>query len=258
MKTKTKTNYADFDSIIYEHNSLPSTQTEAKRLALSGISKAIVVAKEQTSGRGRCGRSWKSPNSGLYVSFLITPKIHPSSIHLMNFAAGLAVAFHLRNFYKINAVLKWPNDVIIEEEGNYRKICGILSEAAINTNEVKHCIVGIGINCKREVIPPELAHRACALDEYVSNIDRRGLLKGISDELFSRVENFELFGVEELLQEYASSCSTIGKSVQIETGDEIINGIAIGIEKSGELLVETGNGIEKFSSADVFHATINL
>jgi len=82
-------------------------------------------------------------------------------------------------------------------------------------------------------------------------------LTGISQEFFSRIECFETFGVNKLLQDYIAFCSTIGKVVQIDTGDEIVNGTAIGLGESGELLVETKNGIEKFSSADVFHATIS-
>ena len=260
------THCTDYDSIIYEYDSLTSTQTEAKRLVLSGIQKAIVVAKEQTHGKGRCGRNWESPQEGgLYVSFLITPKIHPSNIHLINFAAGLAVASDLKDSYGLNAALKWPNDVIIPEEHimpdggkefSYKKICGILSEASISPEEVKYCIVGIGINCRKRTIPSELLYRACALDEYVSNIDYRRLLTGISNEFFNRVESLEHEGKRELLEEYVSFCSTIGKTIQIKTGDEEINGTAIGIEESGELLVETVNGVAKFSSADVFHAAI--
>ena len=259
--------YSDFDSIIYEYDSLISTQIEAKRLALSGIQKAIVVAKEQTHGKGRCGRNWESPQEGgLYVSFLITPIIHPSNIHLINFAAGLAVASHLKDSYGIGAALKWPNDVIIPEEHimpdgnkmfNYKKICGILSEASISPEKVKYCIVGIGINCKKQTIPTELLSSACALDEYVSNIDNKELLISISNELFNRVKSFELEGKRKLLQEYVSFCSTIGKTIQVETGDEVINGTAIGIEESGELSVETVNGVVKFSSVDVFHAAIS-
>jgi len=267
LRTKT----FDFDNIIYDYNSLTSTQTEAKRLALSGIKRAIVVTKEQTNGKGRCGRNWKSPlGGGLYVSYLLTLKIHPSRIHLMNFVAGLAVVFFLNDTYGINAALKWPNDVIIESNNDsiddlnsthsscsaYRKICGILSEAATNADEVKFCIVGIGINCKQEAIPPEISSCACALDEYVDNIDERDLLRGISNEFFTRVENFESLGTDKLLEEYVSHCSTIGKTVRIETDNVTINGIATGIGESGELLVETKNGVEKFSSADVFHATI--
>ena len=252
-----KTNYSELESIIYRYNSLTSTQAEAKRLALNGIQTAIVTANEQTSGKGRCDRSWESPrDGGLYVSFLVRPRIHPSNIHLINLAAGLAVASFLRYSYGISAALKWPNDVIIEEEGTIKKICGILSEASIYDAEVKFCIVGIGINCKRESIPAELSRRACALDEYVNNIDKKDLLKGISSELFSRIENFELQGAEKILQEYIPFCTTIGRAVQIETGERTINGTAIGIGQSGELLAETKNGVEKFSSGDVFHATI--
>ena len=261
-----KTYCSDFDSIIYEYDSLTSTQTEAKRLALTGIQKAIVVTKEQTHGKGRCGRNWESPQEGgLYVSFLINPIIHPSEIHLISFTAGLAVASHLRDTYGIGAALKWPNDVIIPEDntisGNgrafsFKKICGILSEASISPEEVKYCIVGIGINCKKQTIPTELLSRACALDEYVRNIDFRKLLIDISNEFFNRVKSFEIEGKRKLLQEYVSFCSTIGKTIQIETGDEVIKGIATGIEESGELLVETVNGVVKFSSADVLHAAI--
>ena len=259
MKTKMQTNCDDFDSLIYEYDSLPSTQTEAKRLALDGVKKAIIVTKEQTRGRGRCGRNWESlHDGGLYVSFLITPHIHPSNIHLLNFAAGLSVVFHLRNIHGIDAALKWPNDVITETEGKLRKICGILTEAAINGEDVKYCIVGIGVNCKLAAIPPELIYRACALDEYIDDTDNRVLLEGITNEFYKRLECLELGDTENLLQEYISSCSTIGKAVRIETGDRIINGTATGIGSTGELLVETGNGIEKFSSADVFHATICL
>lgn len=252
-----KTNYSDFDSMIHHYDSLTSTQAEAKRLALNEIQKAIVTADEQTGGRGRCGRNWESPRKGgLYVSFLIRPHIHPSKVHLINLASGLAVASFLRHSFGIKAVLKWPNDVIIKEEENLKKICGILSEASIYDEEVKFCIVGIGINCKRSAIPPELSYRACALDEYVDNIDNRELLNGIYREFSNRIEDFELLGAGKLMQDYISICTTIGKAVQIETGDMAITGTAIGIGESGELLVDTIDGVKKFSSGDVYHATI--
>lgn len=244
----------NFESLLYEYESLSSTQIEAKRLFSIGVRRAVVTAKRQTSGRGRHSRCWESPDGGLYVSFLFTPQIRPSLLHLVNIASALAVRDTLRSWLKIPAILKWPNDVLVEP--SERKICGILCESGIDSDRVSYCVVGIGINCNKSSIPSDLIARACAIDEFVIEPNRDELLRLVAEDFFSRVELLDEAS-SELLTEYREKCVTLGRNVRMDTNGGIILGTAIGIDENGELIVKRNNGkIQSFSAADAFHAKI--
>lgn len=243
----------DFEAIFYEYDALPSTQIEAKRLAALGIKRAIVVAREQTHGRGRHARKWESNAGGLYVSFLVCSGIHPSMLHAATIIPALAVHGVL-NGLGLCAILKWPNDVLVEIDNYEKKICGILCESAIENESVKYCVIGVGVNCELNSIPDELRHRACAIDEFIERVDRKKILFEIAEKIFLRFDNFNS---QKIMEEYRANCATLGRDVRIETGDNVILGRATQIDDSGELVVETEkSGVKKFNAADVFHATI--
>ncbi len=120
-----------------------STNEEVKRLAAQGAEDGTVVAAEhQTSGRGRFGRVWDSDNGGLYFTILLRPELPPSDIASITLAAGYGVCLAVREYSGADARIKWPNDVII---GN-RKICGILTEMAAQSDRIDYVAIGIGIN----------------------------------------------------------------------------------------------------------------
>lgn len=140
--------------IIYE--SLGSTQDLARELARQGDSEGTaILALEQTSGRGRLGRTWVSPpGKNLALSVILKPQINPQHASLLGMAASIATAETVESCGIARAELKWPNDVLV----NGRKIAGILSEAAVTSDRVEYVIVGLGLNlnCSREDFPHDL------------------------------------------------------------------------------------------------------
>src|SRR6266576_3119890 len=143
-----------FKPQVIRYDSLPSTNTEAARLAVLGVEEGLcVVADEQTAGRGRLQRTWLSPKgAGLYCSTLLRPIIPLDQWPLLTFMAALAVSDALRNACDLETDIKWPNDLLSGE----RKICGILAEA-IDTDKGRAVVVGIGVNLTKEAFPPQLA-----------------------------------------------------------------------------------------------------
>jgi BirA family biotin operon repressor/biotin-[acetyl-CoA-carboxylase] ligase len=148
-------------------DSIDSTNTEVIRQAVSGAAEGlVVVATEQTAGRGRQGRQWISVKaSGLYLSILLRPKSEPRFLPLITLTAAIAIYDLLADSFGLSPDIKWPNDILINE----KKICGILAETA-ETPHGLAVVVGIGINLRSTNFPPELAKSATSLQaEAVSS-----------------------------------------------------------------------------------------
>lgn len=207
-----------------------STQLEARRLIAGGIAKTgdIVLANEQTAGRGRFGRSWISPIGGLYVTFILVPD------PLVSLKAGLAVVRVLQSA-GIDAKLKWPNDVLVEE----RKIAGILVET-----DGDHSLAGIGINLT--VAPLETA---TCVAQYADVASSEEWARAIADELIEiSSEGFSF-------DEYRRACMTLGQTVLIDgIGDEPpFEGTALDVDDEGRLIVQTEQGLRTVSSGECLH-----
>jgi len=161
---------------IIKFKKVSSTQDIAKKLAEKNIREAIVLAEEQTSGRGRYGRAWFSPIGGLWFSILLRPNIDPmDSIKLMALT-GLAITKAIRDFTHLPAFIKWPNDVYI----NDKKVCGILIESSIEDNRLKYIIIGIGLNVNNSFsnISPNILKNITSLrSELGKFIDKEALFK---------------------------------------------------------------------------------
>ena len=151
-----------FKSQVIRYASLPSTNTEAARLAAQGAEEGLcIVADEQTAGRGRLQRSWLSPKgAGIYFSTLLRPLIPLDQWPLITFVAALAVSDALRVACDLETDIKWPNDLLAGE----RKICGILAEA-IETPQGRGVVVGIGINLTKEAFQADLTNVAISVEE---------------------------------------------------------------------------------------------
>src|SRR5215467_2333173 len=151
-----------FEPKILRYESLPSTNTEAARLAVEGATEGLtVIASEQTAGRGRMQRAWLSPRgAGLYLSIVLKPKLPLDQWPLVTFASAVAVAETLDSDFGVSTDIKWPNDILSSE----RKICGILAES-IETSEGRTLILGIGINLTSQAFPGELNGVAASVEE---------------------------------------------------------------------------------------------
>ena len=227
---------------ILRFESLPSTNTELSRLASEGAEEGVsVVADEQTAGRGRLQRAWSSPKgAGLYFSILLRPKIATNYWPLITMMAAVAVYDALGDACRLQADIKWPNDLLSGE----RKICGILAEA-IETPAGRAVIVGIGINLTQNAYPAELGDVATSVSEATDrSADREAILTALLRWLthWYALLN-ESVGPESIVSAWSSRSSyAFGRLVQLSNGDEAWQGTTCGIERDGALRLRTEDG----------------
>ncbi|MDO5116517.1 MAG: biotin--[acetyl-CoA-carboxylase] ligase [Synergistaceae bacterium] len=232
-----------------------STQKVLKKMAAQDAEGGVVALSEiQSEGRGRRGRSWcGAPGKNLTFSVLLRPKLKPGEVQLLNLAAGLAVKESLREYCGIPAELKWPNDILCRG----RKLCGILSEAAGESDRIYYAVTGIGLNVNTaaEDFPEELrASATSTLIESGRSIPRWKLLIKLLERFAVYMELLaSREGAEKLLALYRLGCDTVGREVRVIQDGETFTGRAVGISAEGALIVLTGEGEKIFAAADVFH-----
>ena len=214
---------------VYYFKETQSTNIAAKA-ARDVPDKSLFIAESQTGGRGRLGRSWSSPTGdGIWMSLYLKPQISPVFVAQLTLVAGLAVSRAIEN-----TSIKWPNDILMGD----KKICGILTEMAAETDRVEHVIVGIGINVNNKRFPKELHDKATSL--YIENgrkYKREEIIIKIINEFNSLYDLFLIRGFSALRSEYKEKCSTLNRRVAvISNGSEIIAD-AVDITENGELVV---------------------
>jgi BirA family biotin operon repressor/biotin-[acetyl-CoA-carboxylase] ligase len=227
---------------ILRFDSLPSTNTEAARAAVNGAAEGLcVVAREQTRGRGRQQRVWVSPmDAGLYFSIVLRPRLDTSRWPLLTLMAALAVTDTLAESYALAVDIKWPNDIYADE----RKLGGILAEM-IETPLGHACIVGIGLNLKKNAFPAELREVATAVETLTGQLpDVERLLSSLVRAIAHRYHLLEEpDGAQQTLDDWtARSSYACGKQVRVALDQGIIEGVTRGLEPDGALRVETRAG----------------
>lgn len=217
-----------------------STNQEVKRIACDYPNGTAVVAEKQTAGKGRLGRVWSSPKgTGLWFSILLKPNIAPNQIAGITLACGLGVCKAIRKYTGLNALIKWPNDIII---GN-KKICGILTEMKAEADKISYAVVGIGINVNTTEFEEDIKHKATSLSvEANKAIDRAELFKEIMVYLERSFDDYFSNPDEVVSDEYIKLCATLGRNVAVARGNTAFNGKAVGVEATGDLLVEIADG----------------
>ena len=234
---------------ILRFDSLASTNTEAVSQAKRGADEGLcVVAKRQTAGRGRHGRSWISPeNAGLYFSIVLRPKIAVRYLPLLTLMSAVVVYDVLCEFYELKPDIKWANDVHV----NGKKICGILAEA-VETNLGLAVIVGIGINLDSRNFPPELSEISTSI---ASETDKKPNLEKLLEELTGKFSIFykiinEENGALKIREEWLKRSSyAFDKKVRAVLTNETIVGKTCGIEENGALRIRQANGFVKIIQA---------
>jgi BirA family transcriptional regulator, biotin operon repressor / biotin---[acetyl-CoA-carboxylase] ligase len=227
---------------FFYHHSLPSTMDEARKLAKNGTPEwSVVLAETQTAGRGRRGRVWQSaPNSGLYFTLVLYPKLESQNLGLLPLLVGASLAKTIVATTGIEVHLKWSND-LLSPDG--RKFCGILCE---HTSAA--LLLGIGINLLPQAFPPEL--RAAALEEYAP-VQRWHLLEAIVTDLQTEYRHF-LEQPQHALQLWKAQPNTLGRTVQVlEPDGTRWDGVALDLDASGGLLVQTPSQTKIVHAADV-------
>jgi len=233
-----------------------STNEDMRRLAkVNAPSGSVLIAEEQTAGRGRLGRTWTAPaRSSLTMSVLLRPQAPLATpLGWIPLLAALAVDDALRRAELGGTGVKWPNDVMVNE----RKIAGILSERVDHDGSLA-VVVGMGINVgmrASELPTPE----ATSLDVLGQPLDREVLLKSVLRCLATRYEQFGNGEGDALRHTYLERSTTVGQQVRVELPDgEAIRGVAVDVDESGALLVDEGSGVRVVAAADVSHVRANL
>ncbi|WP_328887416.1 biotin--[acetyl-CoA-carboxylase] ligase [Streptomyces sp. NBC_00316] len=238
-------------------DSTGSTNTDLAARAAELAEGTVLVAEEQTAGRGRLDRSWTAPaRSGLFFSVYLVPG-DDVPVHRWGWLpllAGVATATGLAKAAGVDTALKWPNDLLVDVAGEERKAGGILAERAGNG-----VVVGIGLNVTlRAAELPAPTAASLSLAGAVST-DRETLLRGVLRSLDHWYVEWRAAGGDAarsgLQAAYAAGCATLGRTVRAQLpGDRSVVGEAVAVDGDGRLILSTADGVqEPLSAADIIH-----
>jgi BirA family transcriptional regulator, biotin operon repressor / biotin---[acetyl-CoA-carboxylase] ligase len=244
-----------FGKRLYHFFKTDSTNRVALELGHSGEPEgAVVLAEEQTAGRGRAGRSWQSDRAaGIYVTLLLRPKLSPVQAPLLTMMAGLSAHAAIQAVTGLTPDLKWPNDLLIRG----KKIGGILTEMHAEPSQVRFVIVGIGLNVNQEKFPGELGQTATSLRiETGKHESRLELLVRLLREFESDYNRFLREGPPAVTGKFeAVSSYAKGKRVRVASGTVNFSGVTAGLGPEGLLQVKRDDGqVVTVISGDVTEA----
>jgi len=220
-----------------------STNSDAMALGREGEAEGtVVIAEEQTAGRGRLGRTWESSRGvNLSLSILLRPAIAPWLAPQLSLVAGIAVAETVRE-EGIDARIKWPNDVVVVGEGNrLRKLSGLLTEIEAESDRVSFVVVGIGVNLNADAscFSPELAGKATSvLLERGTRTDRAAFAARLLTRFAECYETWKCGGFAAVAPRWRSLSVLDGRPVAVAAPGEDFHGTCAGIDDDGALLLD--------------------
>lgn len=227
---------------LYFYENIDSTNTKAKQLAETGAtSGTLVVANMQTRGKGRRGRQWESPSdTGIFMTLILKPDMNPSKASMLTLVMALAVVKACNEVTSSTSYIKWPNDIVL----NNKKICGILTEMSAEMDYINHIVIGIGINANIDSFPEELIDKATSIKiENGKDVKRALLINRILVRFEQEYETFMHNGsLKAQMEEYNEFLINKDKEVAIIEHSNQYQGIALGINETGELLVRKKDG----------------
>lgn len=228
-----------------------STNTLAKEMAVNGAPEGtVIIATEQTEGRGRMGRSFYSPDStGLYLSLILRPTLDLNDSLLITTSAAVAVAQAIERLTKNSVQIKWVNDLFM----NDKKVCGILTEASLNIENggLEYAVVGIGINAITKDFPDDIKDIAGSI--FSKSPTDMPIISVLAAEVLNNLSIFmDNLTDRDYLQEYKNRSFLIGKEILVLKGNEAIPAKAIDIDDRARLVVEYTDGSkEALTSGEV-------
>jgi BirA family biotin operon repressor/biotin-[acetyl-CoA-carboxylase] ligase len=221
---------------------ISSTQDEAALLAEGGAEDGtVVLAENQTAGRGRFQRAWVSGHGNIHMSILFRPSL--PALRLLSIISGVAVVRAIRKTTGLRPRIKWPNDVRL----GGKKVSGILVENTLRGDQVEYAIVGIGVNIALDVNAVDgLAGIATSLDiEAGRPVDREPVLRQLLQELdtlYTSAENASPLAHGGVVDEWRDSLETLGRKVEVRWGDQVYVGHAEDVNELGGLLLRQEDG----------------
>jgi BirA family transcriptional regulator, biotin operon repressor / biotin---[acetyl-CoA-carboxylase] ligase len=248
-----------FASRVAWYDSVSSTNDVAEGAAAAGADHGtVVVADAQDRGRGRLGRDWHSPSgAGLYVSVVLRPTEifgatgmdSLSGASWITLTAGVAFADALRRATGLPAAVKWPNDLVV----GLRKVCGVLAEASTVGGQLRHMILGYGVNVLAATYPPQIAHRATSIEAELGRaVDRAEIFGESLAYLAERLRQLSAGGFGAILDAWrALSPTSIGSRVEIASADGWVEAVTAGVDGDGALLVKSGDVTRRMVAGEV-------
>ena len=229
-----------------------STNIAAKEWAESGAPNgAVIVAKEQTAGRGRRQRPWQSIQGGIWCSIILKLSISPGRIQPATLAAAMAVSMAIKqNCDFAEPKIKWPNDILIKD----KKVCGILTEFIGDIDELRYLIVGIGINNSfdADLFEGELLYRATTLKSENIIINSSKLIADVRDNLLDITKQWcQTHSPGHIIDFYRENMAYKNQQVTISGIGENTTGILKDIDTDGALIIDTGGGEKKIISGEI-------
>lgn len=228
-----------------------STNDEAKVLALKGVREGtVVIAEQQTNGKGRLERFWVSPKGGVWLSVVLRPRIIPMVASRLPIMSAVVVAKTIE-LMGINPEIKWPNDIVV----NGKKVCGILLELAAQPDRIDYVVVGIGVNANFELasFSDELKDFSTSLMMISGHrIDRVQLTANLLSLLEKEYDRFVAGDWDGIKGDWLKRCGMLNSLITLDTFDGEITGKFIGIDDYGALLLKSFNGeVGSYTAGDV-------
>jgi BirA family biotin operon repressor/biotin-[acetyl-CoA-carboxylase] ligase len=233
----------------YRHNT-ESTNADVLHYQQQHQREVVAVSEAQSAGRGRRGRQWLSPFArNIYCTIGITKEIPASSQGLLSIVTGLALCKALEQSAVTMVGLKWPNDLLFEG----RKLGGILIESRPLDETCFYFAIGFGLNVSMTATElAEIPQPATSLGQIaLAEVDRTQVLTASIDRVIRSIREFDHNAVQELIAEFAHFDVFHGRPIDVITGDSRIRGINRGITPSGQLQLETEQGLELHSAAEI-------
>ncbi len=216
---------------------IPSTMDQAARLAGEGAEEGtVVVAENQTAGRGRQGRSWVSRQGNLYLSVVFRPTLQ--TLPMLSILSGLAAARAVRKVTGLDARIKWPNDVML----GGKKLGGILVESVLEGSRIAFAVVGIGVNISLDAgSAEEIASFATGLN---AEAGREVSPEDVLRQLLHDLDSLYIQATQGIspLEEWTGLLDTLGRRVEAGWGDEVFTGVAEGVDELGNLQLRRESG----------------
>ncbi len=232
---------------VHYYDRVDSTMKIAREMARAGCPPlTVVVAGAQTHGRGRMKRVWRSGKGGLYFTIILRPSVALAHSARINLYAAIILARTLNTMFAIDAKVKWPNDILVDE----KKLAGLLTEVEAESDQVVYMNIGIGINVNNDPMPDEAD--ATTLRKLLGHqVSRIKLLASFIDDFEL---DFSMASSKRVIDWWKQSTVTLNRPVEVVTPRAVTKGVAVDIDEHGGLMIRQRDGsIQTVVYGDCFH-----
>ena len=239
-----------FGCKIYTFDTIDSTNNCARALAGCWADEGtVIIAEQQTAGRGRLGRPWiANPNENLTFSIILRPSIAADATNLLPLSVSVAVAQAVEEIAGLKLECKWPNDLILSN----KKVAGILLEGSFKQNQVEWIVIGIGINVNQTRFPGELEQKATSLKLAAGrDVDRIALFHKILETLEKFYRKGSESGFQSILPDWIARTSMIDKQISLMENGNLLSGTVKGLSRDGGLILRSNGGERTLFAGDV-------